>query len=148
MSTITASEAVIATEYDALTGLQNHQGLTAVLSRLLDAPDLDHDIGALLLLDVDHFHVTNEMLGRAAGDQLLRNVAAGLRSWANGRCVLARTGADEFAIALTTESGQDFRSIATDALAAITAACMPHPPRFSVGVSNFDLAGRQLSTRC
>ena len=106
MRTISGSAAVIAPEYDALTGLPNHQALAAALSRLLDAPDVRHDIGALLLLDVDHFHVTNEVLGHAAGDDLLRNVAAGLRSWACGRCVVARTGADEFAIALTTEAGR------------------------------------------
>jgi diguanylate cyclase (GGDEF)-like protein len=138
MWTIAGSEGVMATEYDALTRLPNHQSLAAGLARMLDAPPLHHDIGALLLLDVDHFHVTNEVLGHAAGDQLLRDVAAGLRSWARGRCLLARTGADQFAIALTAEAGEDFRSLAAGALAAVTSACMPNPPQFSVGVSNFD----------
>ena len=78
------------------------------------------------------------MLGHAAGDQLLRDVSAGLRSWVSGRCVLARTGANEFAIALTTQAGADLHSIAAEAIAAITAVCMPNPPQLSVGVSTFD----------
>jgi diguanylate cyclase (GGDEF)-like protein len=100
---------------------------------------MHHDVGALLLLDVDGFRVTNEVLGHAAGDELLRRAAAAMRSWAAGRYVLARTGADEFAIALTAEAGVDFYTIATDLLAAISAGCMPHPPQFSVGVSTFHL---------
>ena len=138
MWTIGGSEAVMAPEFDTLTRLLNHQSLAAALSRLLDAPALHHDTGALLLLDVDHFHVTNEVLGHAAGDQLLRDVANGLRSWARGRCVLARTGADEFAIALTTEAGHDLHSIVTEAVAGVSAACMPSPPQLSVGVATFD----------
>lgn len=138
MFTISGYEPVTAADSDELTRLPNHQALTTALSKLLDVPHIHHDGGALFLLDVDSFRVTNEVLGYAAGDELLRRVAAAIRSWAAGRCVLARTGADEFALALTAEAGVDFHTVATDLLAAIAAGCMPHPPQFSVGVSTFD----------
>lgn len=140
MRTIGGSEAVVPAACDPLTRLPNHQTLVAALSKLIDAPDLHHDIGALLLLDVDHFHLTNVVHGHGGGDQLLRDIAWRLRSWADERCVVARTGGDEFAIALTAEAGEDVRSIAAEALAAATGACSPHPPQFSVGVATFDFS--------
>jgi diguanylate cyclase (GGDEF)-like protein len=105
---------------------------------LLERSNPSRDVGALLLMDIDHFHVTNEQLGDAAGDELLCQVARGLRAWANRRGIVARVGGDEFAVAVTTTIGEDSHAIVSEARAAIAQACGPASPQFSVGVSIYD----------
>jgi Amt family ammonium transporter len=84
--------------YDQLTGLANRdyfrQGLTFYL--MAEAPRQ----AAVLFLDLDRFKNVNDTLGHAAGDQLLRDVAARLRQNTRTDDLLARWGGDEFVIAL------------------------------------------------
>jgi diguanylate cyclase (GGDEF)-like protein len=124
--------------YDPTTGLPSRQSLLANLSSLLGTPNNERRFGALMLIDIDSFHVTNEVLGHEAGDVLLRRVAVGLRRWADARSILARTGSDEFAVVLTGASGADFLGAAADARASISSRCDPHVPGLSVGVATFD----------
>ncbi len=101
-------------------------------------PDPQGEIGALLLIDIDGFRLTNEVLGQEVGDELLRQVAAGLRWWADDRTTLARSSGDEFAAMLTTGAATDLREVADRARLAISAACRPNPPQLSIGVCRFD----------
>ena len=84
--------------YDQLTSLSNRnhfrQGLTYYL--MAETPRQ----AAVLFLDLDRFKTINDTLGHAAGDQLLREVAARLRQSTRGDDLLARWGGDEFVIAL------------------------------------------------
>jgi diguanylate cyclase (GGDEF)-like protein len=56
--------------------------------------------GALLLLDIDSFHLVNDSLGHEAGDRLLAAVAATLRDESRVEDLPARICADEFALLL------------------------------------------------
>ncbi|MCO6458361.1 MAG: GGDEF domain-containing protein, partial [Pirellulaceae bacterium] len=58
--------------------------------------------GALLLvlIDVDHFKVINQLHGQSHGDQVLCHVAARLRRRADRRSLVARLGGDEFGLLL------------------------------------------------
>jgi diguanylate cyclase (GGDEF)-like protein/PAS domain S-box-containing protein len=79
---------------DALTGLPNRDYLIG----LIDGIEADDPGYALLFLDLDRFKLVNDSLGHAAGDQLLLQVAARLRSAARARDLVVRFGGDEFVV--------------------------------------------------
>lgn len=82
---------------DRLTGLPNRLRLTEEVQRLAAEPAAaDHT--ALLLLDLDRFKDVNEGLGHDAGDRLLVEVGRRLRAVVRAGDLVARLGADEFAV--------------------------------------------------
>lgn len=83
--------------HDALTGLANRQMLIDELERQLPRTHRGETI-AVLCLDLDRFKVVNDTLGHAAGDALLREVAARLRSCVRGSDLVSRPGGDEFVL--------------------------------------------------
>jgi diguanylate cyclase (GGDEF)-like protein len=92
---------------DALTGLANRRGFDQALADALGAAgDVDRgrraaDLepgSALLLIDLDDFKAVNDAHGHAAGDDLLRTVAAHCDAVVRPGDTLARIGGDEFAV--------------------------------------------------
>ena len=83
--------------HDLLTGLPNRGVLREELERSLIA-NRRGDTLALLCLDLDRFKPVNDNFGHAAGDELLRQVAARLRECVRETDVVARLGGDEFAV--------------------------------------------------
>src|SRR5436309_939018 len=59
---------------------------------------------AVLLLGIDHFKRVNDGFGHAAGDAVLREVAAVIRQSTRPEDLVARYGGEEFVIALPTAS--------------------------------------------
>src|SRR5690606_2108915 len=87
----------------------NHDGLTGLANKNLLHDRLDRAIAitgrmrrkfALLYLDLDRFKTVNDSLGHAAGDMLLRAVAARLTSCVRESDTVARVSGDEFAVIL------------------------------------------------
>ncbi|PWT73744.1 MAG: GGDEF domain-containing protein [Proteobacteria bacterium] len=85
--------------HDTLTGLVNRLEFERRLSHLLDSAN-PHAPHALLYLDLDQFKVVNDTCGHAAGDDLLRQISALLRTKLRARDTLARLGGDEFGVLL------------------------------------------------
>jgi len=83
--------------HDALTGLANRQLLIEHLAQQLPRTRRGEAV-AVLCLDLDRFKAVNDTLGHAAGDALLREVAARLRACVRGSDVVARLGGDEFVL--------------------------------------------------
>jgi len=82
---------------DSLTGLPNRTALQKSLEKALGT----NEIGALLILDLDHFRYVNDNFGYPAGDQMLVGIAGVLREAVSElRGKLYRLSADEFAIQL------------------------------------------------
>ena len=89
--------------YDPLTGLPNRNLFAKKLKQLKDKhKHQESGAIAILCLDLDRFKIINDGLGYGAGDRLLISTAGRLRNYLNIGVNLARIGADEFAIALTT----------------------------------------------
>lgn len=84
--------------YDELTGLANRRLLIEHMEYMLDLASRDKRHGALLFIDLDNFKTLNDSRGHAAGDDLLKQVAASLKSIFRKEDTVARLGGDEFVI--------------------------------------------------
>ena len=83
--------------HDSLTGLYNRAYFNEELHRLERGRDFPVSI---LVADLDCLKKTNDTLGHAAGDQLIRHAAAVMQEGVRGDDVVARIGGDEFAVIL------------------------------------------------
>jgi diguanylate cyclase (GGDEF)-like protein len=101
-----ASEARIAylAHHDPLTGLLSRASLIEKIDEYLARARRNGEHFALLLLDLDRFKQVNDSHGHPAGDVLLQQVAARLKSELRQTDVLARLGGDEFAIIQAAET--------------------------------------------
>jgi len=86
--------------HDALTGLPNRALLRDRLGQAIARSVRSGRGGAALFLDLDNLKVTNDTLGHAIGDDLLRAVAQRLRLAVRGDDTVARVGSDEFVVLL------------------------------------------------
>ncbi|MBT8080007.1 MAG: EAL domain-containing protein [Gammaproteobacteria bacterium] len=94
----TAQKAARQATHDSLTGLVNRREFERRLQRTLETARLENVEHALCYVDLDQFKVINNSCGHAAGDELLRQIAAMLRGQVRKRDTLARLGGDKFAI--------------------------------------------------
>jgi len=87
-------------EQDPLTGIANRQGFQTLLAARL----AENDGRGLALghLDLDNFRHANDALGHQAGDRLILQVVARLKSQLEVGDQLARLGSDEFALLIDT----------------------------------------------
>ena len=86
--------------YDALTGLANRALFLERTSQYMRSAARDGHQLALFLIDLERFKNINDSLGRAAGDALLKQVAGWLGHKVADVNLLARIGADHFAVVL------------------------------------------------
>jgi diguanylate cyclase (GGDEF)-like protein len=84
--------------YDALTGLPNRSLLRERLDQRVAAARGERKGLAVVVLNLERFRSVNDTLGQHAGDELLRQVARRLKDGLDESDILARLGADSFAI--------------------------------------------------
>jgi diguanylate cyclase (GGDEF)-like protein len=94
-------------EQDALTGLANRRGFERALARTLSYVQRYSATAALLYLDLDGFKAINDRRGHAAGDAVLKAVAATLVGHVRASDQVARLGGDEFALMLWNIGPED-----------------------------------------
>jgi len=131
-------------QIDALTGLLTPAELRRRLARLVARARASRSARiALLFVDTDRFKAWNDVYGHAAGDALLRALAAVLRGAARfDEDLVARNGGDEFCLVFTETDKADAieraeqlgRRIATLDLAALRPEGAPGGLRISASI--------------
>lgn len=119
-------EMVRRADVDELTGLASRERLARDVAAAVDA-------GAdatVILLDLDQFKLVNDSLGYAAGDDVLKALAARLGALVPKDVVVARAGGDEFGFLLPADVGDAKR------LAAVLLESLQQP---------IECEGRQLT---
>ena len=132
--------------FDSLTGLPNRHYLIDMLAQHVAHARNDNTVLAVLYIDLDRFKRTNDTLGHAAGDVLLRHAAARIRRAVRDIDIVARLGGDEFTVVLTKL--KDARDAGTVARALIKALNEPFEidgnviyAGASIGISTFPKDG-------
>ena len=97
-------------ETDPLTGAYNRQGGKEAMDALLSSSGGKGMV--LCVTDLDDFKRINDIYGHQAGDEVLRDMARGLKEAALGRGVLSRMGGDEFVLALAGGDTKALESVA------------------------------------
>ena len=101
---------------DPVTVTYTRRALEEFLDQELAGPDAR--LG-LILLDLDLFRAVNDTLGHACGDHVLRSVGAALRAVVRAEDYVARSGGDEFAVALPGAGAAETAACAERVRAAV-----------------------------
>ncbi|MBD9467529.1 EAL domain-containing protein [Pseudoxanthomonas sp. PXM01] len=134
--------------YDTLTGLPNRIMFSAKAEQALANVAQGNGTAAVLFIDLDRFKRVNDAQGHAAGDGLLRDVAARLSEELGGINIVGRQAGDEFVAVLPMCSAEQAGSVAERLLGAIAAptaaGLMTLHPSASIGVAMFPDDGRDI----
>jgi diguanylate cyclase (GGDEF)-like protein len=100
-------------DHDALTGLFNRNFFRQELDRLVEQIKRSEERqSALFYIDLDNFKYVNDTLGHAAGDEVLKDVTAILKTRTRKADLLCRLGGDEFTVIIYNTNEEQAKHIA------------------------------------
>ncbi len=112
-------ESEASADTDFLLDIPNRRGFEREFHRAVAYIKRYQASGALIVLDVDRLKPINDAFGHAAGDQVLKDVAATLLRQVRSSDVVGRLGGDEFAVLLWNLTETDARAKAASLEEAI-----------------------------
>ena len=104
------AELEAAADTDFLLEIPNRRGFVRELNRAIAYMKRYRASGALIVLDVDRLKPINDSFGHAAGDEVLKTIAATLTRQVRASDVVGRLGGDEFALLLWNLSETDAKA--------------------------------------
>jgi diguanylate cyclase (GGDEF)-like protein len=123
-------------DIDPLLDILNRRGFERELRRSLAFVRRYGSMAALVYVDLDNFKPVNDRYGHAAGDRVLKAVAATLQQAVRESDVVARLGGDEFGILLWNVSDSQAAAKAAELEAAVRHTVTAYDKaRLSVGAS-------------
>jgi two-component system cell cycle response regulator len=118
---------------DPLTGLRNRRYLDAHLGRMIERAQEQGQLLAVMAFDLDRFKSVNDTWGHAAGDAILRQFAQRLAANTRSIDLVARTGGEEFIVAMPEAGLADARVAAERVRRAV------ERPGFDIGDRVIDM---------
>jgi diguanylate cyclase (GGDEF)-like protein len=128
------AEARRVSEHDPLTGALNRRGLDRAIEREAARRARYGGDLSVVLADVDRFKAINDRFGHAAGDEVLKAVAAALSGAMRAADSLARYGGDEFLILMPATGTEDAEIARARLQSAIQRAGAEHEPPYSASL--------------
>jgi len=133
--------AYIGIRTDALTGLHNRIKLDEVLQDELQMTKRYQSTFSVILLDIDYFKHVNDTYGHLVGDEVLKTIAALLKSTFRTTDTPGRWGGEEFLVILPRQNRQQAAAIAERLRATIAATTFPNVGRVT---ASFGIAEHTL----
>jgi diguanylate cyclase (GGDEF)-like protein len=129
---------------DPLTGVANRRALLVAAEHEIARHRRAERPFAVVMIDLDGFKQINDRFGHAAGDDLLRDVAAALGEAMRGQDTVARFGGDEFCVLAPDTDAAGTEPLCERVIAAIRGVTAGmHHVRGSVGAAVFPEDGGQ-----
>lgn len=130
------------THTDPLSGILNRRGFEERATLLLDQCGKAGFPVALVLADLDHFKALNDRHGHEAGDRVIADFAAKLRSATGARGAAGRIGGEEFAVLLPLSDLGSARLFAEAIRAFYSAGTVDGLPAGTRVTASFGVAAR------
>ncbi len=122
--------------HDALTGLPNRTLLEDRLAHAVKGAARNHEVLAVMIVDLEEFKAVNDTFGHQVGDDVLRQAGALLAGAMRESDTLARMGGDEFGIVLRDVHDEAGALVAAHhLLSALEQSPVVEGQRISVGAS-------------
>jgi diguanylate cyclase (GGDEF)-like protein len=131
---------IIQSSYDPLTGLLNRHSFGYFVDASIERARTGAESTCLLHVNIDQIHLINDTLSHEAGDTLIREVAACIRTGVRESDAVSRLGGDEFGVLLADCDSRDARDVSEKLRAAVDALEITWEndllkPSISIGVS-------------
>lgn len=135
---------------DPLTGLNNKRYMTTLFDQALLLATRPHHVVAVFYIDLDNFKPINDTAGHGVGDEVLKTVAARLKSCTRSTDICARVGGDEFVVIATQlEHERQATEVAGKLLTRLTEGIQVDGNVYalgaSIGIALYPQHGRSLA---
>ncbi|PLK68803.1 hypothetical protein C0V73_22385 [Rhizobium sp. TH135] len=134
---------------DPLTGLLNRRSFMRQLQNAVNGRRPEDGLGAIAIVDLDHFKDLNDTLGHDSGDQFLQELSRRLQEGVRPLDKVARLGGDEFALLLPGLADRDLALQVVQRLMK-TVTCPVQvsgkiiEPQMSIGVVSYPADGTEV----
>ncbi len=137
--------------HDELTALLNRKEFERNIERLLVSMGQQEAEAYMMDIDLDQFHLLNNICGNAEADKFLKKIAATLRAMFPDNDNIARIGGNEFAVVLEDYDEQGAVNIANTVRQyisehSLTVQDNPYTLTASIGLARFDSQAESVAS--